>query len=114
MKNSNHSSPLSGKVALVTGSEQGIGRGLAVGLAQETAAEIRRAGSEAIIIRGNVSKPADCHKLIQAGVKKWGRLDAVINNAGRHFYKLLPDVTEKDWDTQLDTNVKGAFLLSQK
>jgi len=127
----NSSTLLAGKVVLVTGSEQGIGRGLAVGLAQagarvvvnyiwsgdraaETAAQIKQTGSEAIIVCADVSKVADCHKLVQAGLKKWGRLDAVVNNAGRHIYKLLAEVTEDDWDTQFDANVKGAFLLSQQ
>lgn len=128
---SSPSLPLAGQVAIVTGSEQGIGRGLAIALAQagarvvvnyvwsrdraaETAALIEEAGSEAIIVRADVSKAADCRKLIQAALKKWDRLDAVVNNAGRHIYQLLADVTEKDWDTQLETNLKGAFLLSQQ
>jgi len=127
-----HDSPqMTGKVALVTGAERGIGRGLAVGLAQaqarlvlnyyrsksevnETIRLVREAGSEAVAVKGDIAIAATAQELVMTAYERFGRLDAIVNNAGIHRYKYLADVSEADWDAQLAVNLKGPFLLCQK
>ncbi len=124
------SANLHGEVALVTGSERGIGRGLAVGLgragasvvvnyfsskadAEETVRLIREAGSKAVAVRGDVGKPSDVRRLIGSAEKHFGKLDIVVNNAGIHIFKPLKEFTPEEWDRTLATNLKGPFLVSQ-
>ena len=128
---SRRSLEMTGKVVLITGGERGIGRGLAVGFAQagallvvnyyqseadvgETIRLVRGAGSEAIAVKGDISDVATSRKLVSTAYKRFGRLDAVVNNAGIHRYKYLADVTEADWDAQLSVNLKGPFFLIQR
>jgi NAD(P)-dependent dehydrogenase (short-subunit alcohol dehydrogenase family) len=120
-----------GRVVVITGGERGIGRGLAVGFARaearlvinyyqsksdvdETVKLVREAGSEAITVKGDIAAVATSHKLVMTAYKKFGRLDAIVNNAGIHLYKYLADVSEADWDAQLSVNLKGPFFLVQK
>src|SRR5580658_1709856 len=122
---------LAGKVVVITGAERGIGRALAVGFAQagarlvinylhsksdanETVRLVRKAHSEAIAVKGDIAAAATCRKLVMAAYRRFGRLDGIVNNAGVHVFKYLPDVTEADWDTQLSVNLRGPFLLIQK
>jgi NAD(P)-dependent dehydrogenase (short-subunit alcohol dehydrogenase family) len=122
---------LEGKVAIVTGAERGIGRGLAVGLARakaslivnylkskkdadETLRLVREAGARAVAIQGDMARAATASKLVAGAYRHFGRLDAVVNNAGVHRYQYLADVSEEDWDAQLSVNLKGPFLLCQK
>jgi NAD(P)-dependent dehydrogenase (short-subunit alcohol dehydrogenase family) len=125
------SSQMTGKVAVITGAERGIGRGLAVGLAQakarlvlnyhrsksdvnETIRLVRDAGSEAVAVAGDIAVAATSQKLVMTAYQTFGRLDAIVNNAGIHRYKYLADIREEDWDAQLSVNLKGPFFLSQK
>ena len=120
---------LTGKVALVTGGNGGIGLGMALGLAQagaslalagrnaakaETAlAELAGLGGRAEFVAGDVTRAADCRALVEQTVARFGRLDILVNNAGTAIRKMPQDYTEAEWREVLDTNLTGAFLCSQ-
>ncbi len=121
---------LKGKVALVTGSARGIGRGIAEALAAEgavvvingrkaldAAQEVKKAiefaGGKAIIQMGDVSTKKDCDRIVAAVVKEAGRLDILVNNAGICPFNDFFNITEEEWDLVQTTNTKAVFLLSQ-
>jgi len=121
---------LEGKVAVVTGSNRGIGKGIAVALAKEgckvvinsyredeeakkTVEEIKKLGSDAVFIKANVTREIDVRDLIENAVKKYGRLDILVNNAGILVSGTVVTLTEKDWNRQMDVNLKGVFLCSK-
>lgn len=118
--------PLAGKVAVVTGAARGIGRAIAVALAQqgaavvvnfreraEAAAEVVRtakeAGSDAIAVQGDVSDEAEARAVVEAGVERWGSVDILVNNAGVAHYGLLLDTTVEQWDRLMSVHLRGAF-----
>jgi glucose 1-dehydrogenase len=117
-------------IALVTGSTQGIGLGIALRLASEGAAVALnsrtaddRAGQarERVLAEGgsceffaaDVSDAAACAKLVREVHAHFGRLDILVNNAGIERHATVDEVTEVDWDAVLSTNLKGPFFLSQ-
>jgi len=117
---------LSGKVALVTGASRGIGRATAVRLAQDGAKvalnfasnvakaeevkrEIEAAGSEAMLLQGDVSKLDVVTDLVNKTIDAWGRLDILVNNAGIARDNLLLKMSEDDFDKVIATNLKGVF-----
>jgi 3-oxoacyl-[acyl-carrier protein] reductase len=121
---------LQGRSALVTGSDRGIGKGIALALARagcrvavnyfdspelarDTVAEIERLGSSAIMVQGDVSKAPSVQRMFAETVDRFGRLDIHVNNAGVQTWKPLLDVTEEEWDFVIDTNLKGCFLCTQ-
>ena len=121
---------LEGHAALVTGSSKGIGRTLALGLAQngaavavnykndedgahETARLITDAGAEAIVIGADVSKPDEARRLVDEAAERLGRLGVLVNNAGRSRFSPFEDATEEDWEDVVGTNLRGAFFASQ-
>ena len=123
-------SSLAGKVALVTGAAKRIGRSVALRLASEGAdvivnyrsskeeagevvAQISAAGRRGIAIQADVAKRADVVAMFAAIEKEFGRLDILVNNAGMFFPAKFEELTEKQWDTILDTNLKSQFLCSQ-
>ena len=118
---------LEGKVAIITGSNRGIGKGIAIAFAkegckvvvsnykednegEEVANEIKKLGSNAIFIKADVSKDKDMKNLIEKTVKKFGKLDIIVNNAGILVFGSVKELTEKDWDRQMSVNLKGAFF----
>ncbi len=117
------------QVALVTGASRGIGRAIALKLASEGAFVIATATSEsgasttaeAIAAQGgkgkavklDVSRPDEVEALFQAIVAEQGRLDILVNNAGITRDGLLLRMKEEEWDSVLDTNLKGAFLCTK-
>jgi len=117
---------LTGKVAIVTGANSGIGRGIAlafgregarvvvaardVGRCQETVQMILKAGGEAIFVATDVSKPADVRNLIETTVKEYGRLDVLANAAGIWELGTVVDTSEEVWERTINTNMKGSFL----
>ena len=121
---------LQGSNALVTGSDRGIGKGIALALARAgcrvavnyldapdlaraTVAEIERLGGSAIMVQGDVSKAPSVQRMFAETFDRFGRLDIHVNNAGVQTWKALLDVTEEEWDFVVDTNLKGCFLCTQ-
>ena len=120
---------LKGKVAIVTGGTEGIGKATAMTLAREgakvaicargkalldaTAAEITKAGGEVLAVSADMSKAADCKRFIEEVAQKFGRIDILVNNAGIIRRADAVDFTEADWDAVMDTNLKTLFFLCQ-
>jgi glucose 1-dehydrogenase len=121
---------LSGKKALVTGSNQGIGQAIALRLAEEgadvvidyvthpeTAEEtvqgVLKLGRRAVAIKGDLSKVADTQRMVHESVQALGGLDILVNNAGVEKSAPCWEVTEADYDLVLDINLKGAFFATQ-
>jgi len=122
---------LTGKVALVTGAARGIGRAIALRLAQDgaavvvnysgsiqqaqdTVAHIEQAGGKAVSVQADVSKVAEVRRLFDATVEKYGRLDILVNNAGVMFTKPVAEVGEEEFDRLFAVNVKGTFFCCQE
>jgi glucose 1-dehydrogenase len=118
---------LDGKVAIVTGSDSGIGRAIANELAKqgaavtinyhknadaadETKAEIEAAGSKALVVQADVSSLADLQRLVDSTVKAFGRLDIMVNNAGMETRTSILDTTERQFDMVIDVDLKSAFF----
>jgi 2-deoxy-D-gluconate 3-dehydrogenase len=117
---------LTGRVAIVTGGNGGIGLGIAEGLVacgaavllagrNKTKGEAAAAalGPRAAFAVADVARKADCVRLVADAVARFGQLDILVNNAGTSVRKPPQDFTEAEWHTVLDTNLTGAFLLSQ-
>jgi 2-deoxy-D-gluconate 3-dehydrogenase len=120
---------LTEKVAIVTGGGKGIGKAIALGLAESrakvvvasrTAAEVEAVadeilskGGEAIARVADVTQSGQIEELVEATVKAFGRIDILVNNAARSFLRPLMDLREDGFDKIFDTNVKGTFLLSR-
>lgn len=121
---------LSGKKALVTGGSQGIGQAIAYRLAEEGAdvvidyvghaetaqqvvTEIKKLGRQAIALQANLDFVSEIQGLIQKSVEGLGGIDVLVNNAGVEKHAPFWEVTEKDYDFVLDTNLKGAFFVTQ-
>ena len=118
------------KTAVVTGGSRGIGRAISLELAsggarivltclsdlaraEETAAEIRRAGAEALAVRMDVRKPDEVAALADRVSKDFGGAEIVVNNAGVIKDALFPFMKEEDWDFVLDVDLKGAFRVTR-
>jgi NAD(P)-dependent dehydrogenase (short-subunit alcohol dehydrogenase family) len=123
--------PLESKIALVTGSSKGVGRGIALELARAgagvivnyntdragadaTGSEIHAMGREALTVQANVGIAAEVDRMFAQALEKFPRLDILVNNAGVQTWKPLLDLTEAEWDRTLATNLKGCFLCTQR
>ena len=125
----NSSFDLSGKVAIVTGGNGGIGLGIAEGLAgaganvsivgrdrakTDAAAErLRGYGVEALALVADVSDDAAVRQVVASTADRLGGVDILVNNAGIAIRGMLQDYTEDDWDSVVDVNLKGMFLFSR-
>ena len=114
-----------GKVVIVTGGASGIGRGICGVLAREGASvvvanrneargreaeqEILEAGGQALFVRTDVSREEDCRAMVEAAVERFGKLDALVNNAGIFPRATLEETTSELWDEIFAVNLKGAF-----
>lgn len=121
---------LRGRVALVTGGAIRLGRALSLALAREgcrvavhylrsrdaaqaTVREIRALGVDAVPLSADLAKPREAKRLVADAVRRFGRLDLLVNNAGIFFRTPLADTTPAQWDRLLDVNLRGPFLVSQ-
>jgi 3-oxoacyl-[acyl-carrier protein] reductase len=121
---------LTGKVALVTGASRGIGRAVAIGLAeagadvavnfrrrQDDAEQVRSKveslGRRCIIVRADVSKAGDVARMVEAVESGLGAVAILVNNAGIAHAKAWQEITEADWDETMDVNLKSVFLVTQ-
>lgn len=119
-----------GRVALVTGAGGGVGRGIALelaaagyriavndldagGHAAETVRQVHALGAEAFAVAASVSAPSEVAGMVDAVVQQFGRLDLLVNNAGIQVWKPFLELTEAEWDSVIDTNLKGCFLCTQ-
>ena len=117
---------LEGKVALVTGATRGIGRAIALKFAEQGAkvaftylssdscadalvAEIGDMGGEAVGYKSDASNFADVHNGVEDGINKFGQIDILVNNAGQTKDGLMMRMSEEQWDSIINTNLKSAF-----
>lgn len=122
---------LKNKIALITGSSQGIGRGIAerfategadivinysgnVARAQEALQAVEAAGRRGLIVQADVAKTDDLKKLFATALEHFGHLDILVNNAGVETHAPFWDVTESDYDRVLNVNLKGVFFATQE
>jgi NAD(P)-dependent dehydrogenase (short-subunit alcohol dehydrogenase family) len=123
-------SRLDERVAIVTGSEQGIGFGVAHCLARVGAqvvitdrvheriapavTEVQALGVQVLGVQADVTRADEVDRLVQQTLDRFGRIDIVVNNAGTGVLKTFVENTEADWDRTLDVNLKGVFLCCRR
>lgn len=122
---------LSGKIALVTGSSRGIGRGIAERLsrdgaavvvnyvrnsdkAEDVVAAITSGGGTAITVQADVCRIDGIHRLFEKTLEHFGRLDILVNNAGIRISQTVADLQEEEFDRLFAINVKGPFFTCQQ
>lgn len=123
-------SVLTGKVAIVTGASRGLGRGIALVLAEqgadvvvnyvsaeaqarEVVAQIEALGRRALAVQADAGSAGDVERLFQATLEHFGRLDILVNNAGTSQAKDIFQIEEDDWERILRTNLTSCFLCSR-
>ena len=120
---------LQGKVAVVTGGAQGIGRALALGLgrdgakvvvadlqedkAKSVADELRALGTDGLAVEVDVANESSVKRLADEAFSRFGRVDILVNDAGIYPRALVADLTEEDWDQTLNVNLGGNFLCAR-
>ncbi len=124
-----HLFDLSGKVAIITGTSRGLGQYFGRALAGAGAdlvitsrdvsrltpfkEEIERLGRRALPVKLDVLNEADITNMVRAAIDEYGKIDILINNAGLNIRHPAVEFTWKEWDTVLDTNLKGSFFVAQ-
>lgn len=120
---------LEGQTAIVTGASRGLGRSIALALAEEgasvvlaarsgqrlneVAAQIEGLGREALVVRCDVREPEQVAQLIERTLAEWGRIDVLVNSAGIALRRPVAEIDAEAWDSVVDTLLKGTFLVSQ-
>ncbi len=118
---------MKGRVAIITGAAQGIGKSIAIlfaaekmnvvvadikkGLGEGTVQEIKQAGGQALFVEVDVSQKADADRMVAETLKEFGQLDILVNNAGINYLTpVYEEVGEEEWDRVLAVNVKGVYF----
>jgi len=120
---------LNDRVAIVTGAGRGIGRAIALRLAEAGAAvvvsdvlreeaeavakEIKDAGGQSLAVLADVSSSPDVSSMVEETLKAYGRIDILVNNAGIARDQIVLRMSEEDWDKVIDVNLKGVFLCTK-
>lgn len=121
---------LEGKVALVTGSSQGIGQAIAIRLAEEganiiidyrshpggaeeTKTKVEATGRKGYVVQADLGVVSDVRRMVDAGIQEFGKLDILVNNAGLEKRMDFWDVSEADYDSVVNVNLKGVFFATQ-
>ncbi len=120
---------LTGKVAIVTGARRGIGRGIALALAesgadvvvsdisledcQKVVEEIESQGGKGLAVKCDVTQKSEVEEMVKKTVEEFGKVDILVNNAGILGFKPFLEITEEGWNKVLDVNLKGQFLCAQ-
>ena len=120
---------LSGKKAIITGGDSGIGRAVALAYAregadlliaylaehddaQQTQRLVEEAGRQALLAPGDIGDPNHCRKLVDTAVKEWGQIDIVVNNAAHQAtFKDLSEISDEEWEKTFRTNIHAMFYL---
>src|SRR5437870_6519797 len=118
---------LQGRIALITGASKGLGKAMALALAEagarlvlasrnleqlnETAAAVRKLGADALVVQADVTSEEQVLRLQQAVIKEFGKIQILINNAGINIRKSVTDFTLDEWRLVMDTNLTSVFLL---
>jgi len=120
---------LTGKVAVITGGDSGIGRAVAIAYAREgadvlisylsedsdakdTASYLEQAGKRAVLVKGDVSDPQHCRDIIQTAVDEFGGLDILVSNAAFQMsHDTLEEIPDEEWEYTFDTNIGAMFYL---
>jgi len=124
---------LTGKVAIITGGDSGIGRAVAIAYAREgadvlvaylneqedrdareTARLVEEAGRRCVLVAGDLADPAHCREVVQRTVLEFGRLDILVNNAAfQRTYDAIEDISDEEWDYTFQTNIGAMFRLAK-
>jgi glucose 1-dehydrogenase len=121
---------LSGKSVVVTGGNSGIGKAIVLAMAAEGAnvvidyvaheeataqliAQVEQAGGKAVGVEADITRADDLHRMMQAAIDSYGRLDVLVNNAGMETRQSLLDTTEEDYEKVMAVNMRSAFFASQ-
>ena len=121
---------LDGRVALITGASRGIGRAVAIALADRgadvvvnyrqrssdadsAAAEIQALGRKALVVQADVAQASEVNRLVAAALARFGKIDILVNNAGIARVQPMDEVSEADWDELMTVNVKSCFLMTK-
>ncbi len=117
---------LTGKVAIVTGSGRGIGKAIAIALAEQganivindinmepalkTVNEVKKMGIQALFVKADVTNEEEVNNMVKTCMDTFGKVDIIVNNAGIVHTKSLKEITPKEWDLVMAVNLKGVFL----
>ena len=120
---------LKDKTALITGGTSGIGEATALLFAREggrvaitgrnsergarVVARIKESGGDAIFLGADVSQASDCRRVVDEAVRAFGKIEILFNNAGVFYPQTALECSEREWDEQIDVNLKGTFLMSK-
>jgi hypothetical protein len=127
------SGKLSGRAAIITGGDSGIGRAVAIAYAREgadilvsylneqededaheTARHVEAAGRRCVLMRGDIAQAAHCRAIVERAVAEFGRIDVLVNNAAfQRTYEALEDISDEEWNYTFQTNITAMFYLAK-